>query len=72
MLIAERLLEQFPDLLMTVEAMIAEEYTLAIRLLSEETNLGALNGVIPPTGKRFALARGTGSKSPSKSWSSTG
>jgi hypothetical protein len=57
---------------MTVEAMIAEGYTLAIRLLSEETNLGALNSVIPPTGERFALARGTGSKSPSKSWSSTG
>jgi hypothetical protein len=41
-LIAEWLLEQFPDLLMTVEAMIAEGYTLAIRLLSEETNLGGL------------------------------
>jgi hypothetical protein len=30
---------------MTVEAMIAEGYTLAIRLLTEETNLEALNGL---------------------------
>jgi predicted ester cyclase len=48
------LLEQFPDLHMTIEAIIAEGDTVAVRVLSEGTNLGALNGVLPPTGKRFA------------------
>ena len=38
---------------MTVEAMIAEGDTVAVRVLSEGTNLGPLNGVVPPTGKRF-------------------
>ena len=27
---------------------------MAVRILSEGTNLGALNGVVPPTGKRFS------------------
>src|SRR5215218_7394045 len=51
---AEWLLTQFPDLHMTVEAMVAEGDTVAVRILSEGTNLGALNGVVPPTGKRFS------------------
>jgi steroid delta-isomerase-like uncharacterized protein len=51
---AERLLAQFPDLHMTIEAMVAEEDTVAVRVLSEGTNLGPLNGVVPPTGKRFS------------------
>ena len=46
---AEWLLGQFPDLCMTVEAMVAEGDTVAARVLSEGTNLGALNGVVPPT-----------------------
>jgi predicted ester cyclase len=50
---AEWLLAQFPDLHMTIEAMIAEGDTVAVRILSEGTNLGVLNGVVPPTGKRF-------------------
>ena len=48
------LLAQFPDLRMTIEAMVAEGDTVAVRVLSEGTNLGPLNGVVPPTGKRFA------------------
>jgi predicted ester cyclase len=52
--IADWLLAQFPNLLMTVEAMIAKENNLAIRLPFEGTNLGALNGLIPSTGKHFA------------------
>jgi ketosteroid isomerase-like protein len=40
---AEWLLAQFPDLHMTIEAMLAEG-----------TNLGSINGVVPPTGKRFS------------------
>jgi hypothetical protein len=51
---AEWLLAQFPDLHMTVEAMVAEGDTVAVRILSEGTNLGPLNGVVPPTGKRFS------------------
>jgi predicted ester cyclase len=39
---------------MTIEAMIAEGDTVAVRIFSEGTNLGALNGVVPPTGKRFS------------------
>ena len=50
---AEWLLAQFPDLHMPIEAMIAEGDTVAVRILSEGTNLGPLNGVVPPTGKRF-------------------
>jgi predicted ester cyclase len=48
------LLAQFPDLQMTIEAMVAEGDTVAVRVLSEGTNLGPLNGVVPPTGKRFS------------------
>jgi predicted ester cyclase len=48
------LLAQFPDLQMTIEAMVAEGDLVAVRVLSEGTNLGPLNGVMPPTGKRFA------------------
>ncbi|HEX8861772.1 MAG TPA: ester cyclase [Actinomycetes bacterium] len=48
------LLAQFPDLRMTIEAIVAEGDTVAVRILSEGTNLGPLNGVVPPTGKRFA------------------
>ena len=51
---AQWLLAQFPDLHMTIEAIIAEGDTVAVRVLSEGTNLGPLNGVLPPTGKRFA------------------
>jgi predicted ester cyclase len=48
------LLAQFPDLHMTIEAIVAEGDTVAVRIRSEGTNLGALNGVVSPTGKRFA------------------
>ena len=44
---------QFPDLHMTIEAVISDGDTVVVRILSEGTNLGALNGVVPPTGKRF-------------------
>jgi predicted ester cyclase len=51
---AQWLLAQFPDLHMRIEAIVAEGDTVAVRVLSEGTNLGPLNGVVPPTGKRFA------------------
>ena len=47
------LLEQFPDMHMTVEAIIAEGDIVAARVLSEGTNLGKLNGMLPPTGRPF-------------------
>jgi predicted ester cyclase len=50
---AEWLLAQFPDLHMTIEAIVAEGDSVAVRILSEGTNLGAFNGVMPPTGKHF-------------------
>jgi predicted ester cyclase len=46
-------LAQFPDLQMTIEAMVAEGDTVAVRVVSEGTNLRPLNGVVPPTGRRF-------------------
>jgi predicted ester cyclase len=51
---AQWLLAQFPDLHMRIEAVVAEGDLVAVRVLSEGTNLGPLNGVVPPTGKRFA------------------
>jgi predicted ester cyclase len=46
--------EQFPDLQMTIEAVVAEGDLVAVLVRSEGTNTGKLNGVIPPTGKRFS------------------
>jgi hypothetical protein len=69
---AEWLLAQFPDLHMTIEAIVADRDTVAVRIFSEGTNLGPLNGVMPPTGKRFAPGRATGSESRAASWPSIG
>jgi predicted ester cyclase len=52
--VVEWLTAQFPDLHMTIEAVVEEGDTIAVRVLSEGTNLGPLNGVVPPTGKRFS------------------
>lgn len=50
----EWLIAQFPDIHMTIEALVAEGDIVAVRTLTEGTNLGKLNGVLPPTGRRFA------------------
>ena len=50
---AEWLLAQFPDLHFTVEEIVAEGNTVAVRLLGEGTNLGPI-GPLPPTGRRFS------------------
>lgn len=50
---SEWLRAQFPDLHMSVETVIAEGDLVSCRVYSEGTNLGKLNGVVPPTGKRF-------------------
>jgi predicted ester cyclase len=48
---------QFPDIRMTIESMVEEGDMVAVRVLSEGTNTGPLNGVIPPTGRRFSSAQ---------------
>ncbi len=45
---------QFPDMHMEIEAVIAEGDMVAALVRSDGTNTGKLNGVIPPTGKRFS------------------
>jgi predicted ester cyclase len=64
---AEWLLAQFPDLHMTIEEVISDGDIVAVRIFSEGTNRGALDDVVPPTGKRFIARqshwfRVTGSK----------
>jgi predicted ester cyclase len=49
--------EQFPDMHFTIEAIVADDDTVACRVLSTGTNLGSLNRVLPPTGKRFEAAQ---------------
>ena len=39
---------------MTIEAIASEGDVVAARVLTEGTNLGKLNGILPPTGKRFS------------------
>ncbi len=48
------LLEQFADLKMNIEAIVAEGDMVACRVFAEGTNLGKLNGALPPTGKHCA------------------
>jgi predicted SnoaL-like aldol condensation-catalyzing enzyme len=55
--VARWLHQQFPDLEMTIEALVAEGDTVAMRVSSAGTNLGRFNGVLPPTGKRFVSAQ---------------
>jgi predicted ester cyclase len=55
--IGQWLRAQFPDLEMTIEALIAEGDVVAVRASSTGTNLGAFAGVIPPTGKRFVSSQ---------------
>ena len=51
------LVEQFPDVTMAVEAVVAEGEFVVARVRTEGTSLGRLGGVIPPTGKRFAASQ---------------
>ena len=47
------LLEQFPDLVFLVEAIVAEGDLVAARVRATGTNLGRLNGMLPASGKKF-------------------
>ena len=48
------LTDQYPDIHMSIEAVIGDGDLVACRVLSTGTNLGKLNGVMPPTGRRFS------------------
>jgi predicted ester cyclase len=48
------LLAQFPDLRMSIDAIVADDDLVAVLLTAAGTNLGPLNGVIAPTGRAFA------------------
>jgi predicted ester cyclase len=45
--------QQLPDLTMTIESIVADADTVAVRVRSAGTNLGSLGGFVPPTGKPF-------------------
>jgi predicted ester cyclase len=47
------LLDQFPDLHMQIEAVISDKDLVVARVRSTGSNLGRLNGVLPPSGKSF-------------------
>ena len=47
------LLGQFPDLFFTVEAVVADGDLVAARVRATGTNLGRLNGLLPPSGRSF-------------------
>jgi predicted SnoaL-like aldol condensation-catalyzing enzyme len=46
--------EQFPDLRMEIEEVVSEGDLVAVLVRTEGTNLGKLNGVVPPTGRPFS------------------
>ena len=49
----EFLRAQFPDLHMTIEAILAEDDLVCTRIAATGTNLGALNALLPATGRTF-------------------
>jgi predicted ester cyclase len=50
---AEWLLAQFPDLKLTMLALVAEGDMVALRVRSEGTNLGPIDGTVRETGRHF-------------------
>ena len=64
--VVEWLRTQYPDLEMTLLAIVAEDAQVVVHVRSTGTNLGAINGVIPPTGRtataeqmhRYRIAEG--------------
>jgi predicted ester cyclase len=49
----EWLLGQFPDFSMEIAALVAQRDMVAVRVVSTGTNLGAVNGVLPASGRSF-------------------
>ena len=52
--VVEWLLAQFPDLTMDILETTSDSASVAVRVRSEGTNRGPLNGFLPPTGRRFS------------------
>lgn len=48
---------QFPDIHMTIESIVEEGDLVAVHVLSQGTNSGPLNGVMPPTGRPFSASQ---------------
>ena len=46
---------QIPDVNMKIETMVADGDLVATRVLASGTNLGRLNGILPPTGRSFSV-----------------
>lgn len=44
---------QFPDVRMQIDRVVAEADVVAVLVTTSGTNLGKLNGVMPPTRRRF-------------------
>jgi steroid delta-isomerase-like uncharacterized protein len=53
----EWLTDQFPDLTMEIEAIVAEGDLVVARVRARGSNLGRLNGFLPPSGKTFDYAQ---------------
>ena len=51
------LIAQFPDLRYDIEAIVADGDLVVARVRARGTNLGRLNGFLPPSGKRFDYAQ---------------
>lgn len=47
------LLDQFPDLTLTIERLVAEDDLVAALVCARGTNTGRLNGFLPPSGRTF-------------------
>jgi predicted ester cyclase len=51
--IVQWLIDQFPDFHFEIEDLVGEGDRVVCRVRSTGTNTGPLNGVMPPTGRRF-------------------
>jgi predicted SnoaL-like aldol condensation-catalyzing enzyme len=54
---AQFIISQFPDVMMTIESLLAEGDEVAVRLTARGTNRGPIGGVIPPTGRAFVASQ---------------
>ena len=48
---------QFPDLDMSIEAVVTDGDLIVARIASTGTNLGPISGTIPPTGRSFSASQ---------------
>jgi predicted ester cyclase len=57
---------------MEIEEFVSEGDMVAVLVRSEGTNLGKINGVIPPAGRRFATRQSHWFRVQDRLWVSTG